>query len=155
MRNAARTLAFAGVFVVATAAVASCSDDSGSSSEDSQPEYTTTTTPEQGDGVLRIGLLLPQSGDGSQLGDPLIDVAMAAVEAVNDAGGVLGRDVELVVSDEGADSATALTSVDEMIGSRSIDAVIGPLSSTVALGVVPHRNLLTGGHLGISRRTPR
>ena len=117
---------------------ASCSDGGGSTTDDTQPAFTTTTAPARSDGILRIGLLLPQSGDGSSLGSPLIEVAQAAVDAVNAAGGVLGHDVELVVADEGGDTTTALTSIDEMIASRSIDALIGPLSSNVALGVVPH-----------------
>ena len=137
MRNPLRNLAINGL-VVSLGVLVACSDASVSSPDDTQPLYTTSVAPADSDGVLRLGLLLPQSGDGSQLGDPLIEIARSAVGAVNEAGGVLGRDVELVVSDEGADSATALTSVDEMIATRSIDAVIGPLSSTVALGVVPH-----------------
>lgn len=126
--------------VVATllCAVASCSAGNESTTNDTQPQFTTTTSPAGSDGVLRIGLLLPQSGDGSPLGAPLIELAQAAVDSVNRAGGVLGNDVQLLVGDEGGDTTTALTSIDEMIASDSIDALIGPLSSTVALGVVPH-----------------
>ena len=120
------------------AIAASCSSGSGISGDDTRPDSSTTVVPDESDGIFRIGLLVPQSGDGSALGDPLIEVVQAAIDAVNEAGGVLGHDVELVVSDEGADTTTALTSIDEMIASRDIDALIGPLSSTVALGVVPH-----------------
>jgi len=133
MRTPARALAAALLVWVG----ASCSGGGGSTTDDTQPAFTTTTAPARSDGVLRIGLLLPQSGDGSSLGSPLIEVAQAAVDAVNAAGGVLGHDVELVVADEGGDTTTALTSIDEMIASRSIDALIGPMSSNVALGVVP------------------
>ena len=134
MRPPARAFTAAIVVMIG----ASCSAGGSSTPDDTQPAFTTTTTPSRSDGVLRIGLLLPQSGDGSGLGSPLIEIAQGAIDAVNAAGGVLGHDVELVVADEGGDTTTALTSIDEMVASHSIDALIGPLSSNVALGVVPH-----------------
>ena len=38
---------------------------------------TTTAAPRVDDGVLRIGLLLPESGEGATIGQPLIDAALA------------------------------------------------------------------------------
>ena len=122
--------------IVALSFVA-CSSNEDSAVPDSAPQFTTTVPQPDSDGVLRFGLLVPQSGDGAALGEPLVAIAEAAVRAINAGGGVLGRPVELVVADEGADATTALESVDSLVSDEGIDALIGPLSSNVALDVLP------------------
>ncbi|MFZ9158418.1 MAG: ABC transporter substrate-binding protein, partial [Ilumatobacteraceae bacterium] len=119
--------------VIATA----CSGGSNSSTPEPDTDFTTTVPAVVSDGVLRFGLLVPQSGDGATLGEPLIAVAEAVVRDINDAGGVLGRPVELVIADEGSDSVAALAAVDSLISTEQIDALIGPLSSNLALTVLP------------------
>lgn len=98
---------------------------------------TTTTIAERfargdPDGVLTIGVLLPRTGTGAALGEPLSEAIRGAVQAVNTAGGVAGNDVQLLVFDEASP-----TSVDDLLGESSIDAVIGPLSSRNALAMLP------------------
>jgi branched-chain amino acid transport system substrate-binding protein len=127
-----RALLLAGLTIVGA-----CSSNGTSAPPDTASRFSTTVPSPTSDGVLRLGLLLPQSGDGSTLGQPLVAVAEAAVRAINDAGGVLGQPVELVVADEGPDLAAALSSVDNLINDEHIDALIGPLSSNVALEIVP------------------
>ena len=117
--------------------LASCSKSTSDSTPDSTPQVSTTVTPQVSDGVFRIGLLLPQSGPGAELGEPLVQVATDAINVVNTNGGVLGRNIELVVRDEGNDAATALASVDDFISEFHIDALIGPMSSPIALSVLP------------------
>jgi branched-chain amino acid transport system substrate-binding protein len=96
----------------------------------------TTEVPNDEDGVLRIGLLLPRSGDAATIGQPLIAAAVAAVEAVNAAGGVLGNPVELVTEfDEGTSAASARESIAGLIDA-DVDAVVGPASSTIALATL-------------------
>ena len=123
--------------VAVTVMMVACSTNESSSSPDSSPRFSTTVPQPDEDGVLRFGLLVPQSGDGATLGEPLVAVANAAVRTINEAGGVLGRPVELVVADEGADVTTAVGSVDALVSDEGIDALIGPLSSNVALDVLP------------------
>jgi branched-chain amino acid transport system substrate-binding protein len=94
-------------------------------------------TPQISDGVFRLGLLIPQTGSVDGNGESLTQVATDAIDIVNAAGGILGRDIELVVRDEGSDSATALTAVDDFISESRIDALIGPMSSSIALSVLP------------------
>ncbi|NDH48737.1 MAG: amino acid ABC transporter substrate-binding protein, partial [Acidimicrobiia bacterium] len=102
--------------VIATA----CSGGSNSSTPEPDTDFTTTVPAVVSDGVLRFGLLVPQSGDGATLGEPLIAVAEAVVRDINDAGGVLGRPVELVIADEGSDSVAALAAVDSLISTERI-----------------------------------
>ncbi len=59
-----------------------------------------------------------------------------AISQINAAGGVLGRDVELVVRDEGVDVASATAALTELIEAERVDGVIGPVSSRAAFGLI-------------------
>jgi branched-chain amino acid transport system substrate-binding protein len=107
---------------------------------------TTTTVPRVSDGVLRLGLLVPRSGAGASLGEALIPVVEASITTINVAGGFNDRNVELVIRDEGSDTATALAAVERLVDEDDVDAIIGPLSSNVALGILPS---LTRGEVGV------
>ncbi len=91
-----------------------------------------SSPPGRNDGVLRIGVLLPQTGEGNWIGLPGVAAAEYAVARINEQGGFNGVDVELVIRDEGADAETAGAAIDELLAA-GVDAVIGPASSTVAL----------------------
>lgn len=98
--------------------------------------------------MLRIGLLLPESGEGATIGQPLIEAARLAVEQINAAGGVLGAPVELVEGfDEGNSAATAREAIAALL-ERNVDAVVGPASSNVALATLD--DLLSAGVLTCS-----
>ena len=117
--------------------LAACSGSSSVPAPDSVPHLATSVAPQTSDGILRIGLLIPQSGPGAAIGEPLIAIAQAAIDLVNANGGVMGQDVEMIVRDEGADAASALTSIDNFLANDGIDVLIGPLSSPITLSVLP------------------
>jgi len=117
--------------------VAACSGSSSVPAPDSAPDLATSVAPQTSDGILRIGLLIPQSGPGAAIGEPLIAIAQAAIDLVNANGGVMGQDVEMIVRDEGADAASALTSIDNFLANDEIDVLIGPFSSPTTLSVLP------------------
>jgi branched-chain amino acid transport system substrate-binding protein len=111
-------------------AITACSGDGGeqAATTTSTVAPTTTTIPERAnDGVLSIGAFLPQTGEGAALGGPMLAAVDAAVQAINQAGGVLGNPVALTTVDEGAG-----TGLDGLVA-EGVDAIVGPASSTVAL----------------------
>jgi branched-chain amino acid transport system substrate-binding protein len=119
--------------VLASLAVASCDGGSnGAAPTTTGPPTTTATSRAASDGVLRLGVLLPKTGVGSQLGAGMLSAVQLARERVNDAGGVLGRDVVLVEVDEGDDETTAAGAIDRLLRA-GVDAIVGPASSLVAL----------------------
>lgn len=81
---------------------------------------------------LKIGSLLPITGDLAQYGGPMQDAASLLVETVNACGGVLGQPVELISADNqtepsaGASAMTKLTEVDKVAG------VVGAAASSVS-----------------------
>jgi ABC-type branched-subunit amino acid transport system substrate-binding protein len=89
-----------------------------------------------GDGVLKIGSILPQTGSLAFLGPPEFAGFNLAVKDINDAGGVLGKPVEGIEGDSGdATTDTANQTVDRQL-SQNVDAIIGAASSGVSLTVI-------------------
>jgi branched-chain amino acid transport system substrate-binding protein len=82
---------------------------------------TSRSAPARGnvEGILKIGILAPQTGDLAALGPPQIKGAELAIKQINDAGGVLGKPVQTVESDDGGGSNTDLanTNADRLITS--------------------------------------
>lgn len=138
-----RASALVALGAVAVTAAACTDDDSTTASAPSRgavtttsvERATTTTTAARLDGKLVIGALLPRSGTGSTIGEPLMAGAELAVSQINQAGGVNGMPVRLEVRDEGADLDTAARSLESMTDARA-DVVVGPASSRVALGLL-------------------
>ena len=90
----------------------------------------------KGDGTLKIGTLLPQTGSLAFLGPPEFAGVDLALKDINDAGGVNGKAVEKIDSDSGDTSTdTASQSVDRLL-SNDVDAIIGAASSSVTLSVL-------------------
>jgi ABC-type branched-subunit amino acid transport system substrate-binding protein len=89
-----------------------------------------------GDGTLKIGSLLPKTGSLAFLGPPEFAAAELAVKEINEAGGVLGKEVAYVEGDSG-DTSTDLASqtVDKLLA-ENVDAIIGAASSSVSLSVI-------------------
>ena len=126
-----------------------CTDDDDSSATSVASTSTTTTTEpvRTDDGALKIGLLLPLSGEGATIGQGMVEAAERAVEEINSAGGVLGRQVEVERADEGADASSASDGIATLVD-EGVDAVVGPASSTVALATLG--DLLGEGKLACS-----
>ncbi len=97
---------------------------------------TKTDVVRKGDGVLKIGGLLPQTGSLAFLGPPEFAGAELAIKDVNDAGGALGKPVVYSPGDSG-DTSTDIASqtADRLLG-EGVDAIIGAASSSVSLTVV-------------------
>jgi ABC-type branched-subunit amino acid transport system substrate-binding protein len=89
-----------------------------------------------GDGVLKIGTLLPKTGSLAFLGPPEFAGVNLAIKEINDAGGVLGKPVEMVEGDSGdTDNKVAPTTVATLLG-QNVDAIVGAASSSVTLSVI-------------------
>jgi branched-chain amino acid transport system substrate-binding protein len=90
-----------------------------------------------GDGVLRIGTLLPMSGDVASIGAGMVAAVDVAVRDINAAGGVLGQPVEVFYRDSGNADGTALESGFADLLARDVDVVIGPTSAALAERLAP------------------
>ena len=89
----------------------------------------------EGDGILQLGYILPESGPLEFLGPPQIETVRLAVEEINAAGGVLGNDVELFDGDEAGDTAVAAEEASRLVN-EGVDAIIGAAASGMSLAFV-------------------
>jgi branched-chain amino acid transport system substrate-binding protein len=88
-----------------------------------------TGTPDE----VRIGLAAPLSGPRAAIGEELVRGAELAVDDLNDAGGLLGQDVELVVTDS-ADLADLPRRLADLAEAARVTAVLGPESPGALIG---------------------
>ena len=151
MRQHNRWLRLFAVLVGVSLVAAACGDDDdsetgGDTTETTAEEGGAAAAPEVGDaaptcqgesdGVLKVGGLLPQTGDLAFLGPPEIAGAELAVADVNAAGGALGQPVQYLPGDSGdSDPDLANPTVDNHLAGGA-DAILGAASSGVSLNVI-------------------
>ena len=90
----------------------------------------------EGDGVLKIGSLLPETGNLAFLGPPEFAGVEYAIDEINAAGGVLGQPVEYSQGDSGDTSTDTATVTSTRLLGEGVDAIIGAASSGVTLTVI-------------------
>jgi branched-chain amino acid transport system substrate-binding protein len=123
----ARLSRWIAVVAVAAAATACTGDDDSPATTTSIDGTTTTTVERNDDGTLVLGVYLPVTGEGSELGQPMIEAVENAVRRINEAGGVLGHDIVVEQTDEGAGTGPGA------LLEAGVDAIVGPASSLTAL----------------------
>jgi branched-chain amino acid transport system substrate-binding protein len=89
-----------------------------------------------GDGTLKVGYVLPETGQLAFLGPPQIQALKLAVQQINADGGVLGKQIpDPVAADEAGDQAVAQQSADRVLASN-VQAVIGAAASGMTLAII-------------------
>jgi len=107
----------------------------GAGGEPDEPRRASTDNPcamktEEQD-VLRIGLLLPLSGTSGLHGPSGRYCAQLAAEEINEAGGLLGRPIQVVVADGGMSFAASAREGLRLIEEDGVSALIGTHPSGV------------------------
>jgi branched-chain amino acid transport system substrate-binding protein len=124
MHRGARVL---GVLVALSLTVAACGDDDKKDDTGTKPDTSTQSD------HLAIGTLFPESGSLQGIVKALSSPVGLAVDEINAAGGVLGKDVTIASADDGTDDATlAGASLTRLVSSDGIRALMGPASSTLS-----------------------
>ncbi len=85
---------------------------------------------------IRLGFVGGISGRVADLGIGGRNGALLAVELRNAAGGVNGRQIELLAEDDQQNPEFAQQAVIRLI-SRKVDAIVGPMTSAMAMATVP------------------
>ena len=80
-------------------------------------------------GTIKIGLEGPMTGDYAYEGQGFEKAVKLLVEQVNEDGGLLGREVELVIEDDAGDPTQAALVAQRLVDAE-VDAVIGAYNST-------------------------
>lgn len=111
-------------------AAAACSSDESSGGDTGTGGESKNVEP------LKMGYVLPETGDLAYLGPPQIEAMKFAIEKINDAGGVLDQPIpDPVGGDEAGDQAVASQSADRVLNS-GVQAVIGAAASGMSLAII-------------------
>jgi neutral amino acid transport system substrate-binding protein len=87
--------------------------------------------------AIRFGTVLPFTGKNSTVGQNIEQAMMLAVEDVNRAGGVNGREIRLLVGDSNSGSERGLNSLVRLLYEDEVSYVIGPEENELANEIVP------------------
>ena len=85
--------------------------------------------------ALTIGYLGALTGGFAETAEEIRNIVALAVEQINEAGGVGGRDVRLVVGDTALNAEQGLQEARRLIEEEGTAAIVGPLASSVTLPV--------------------
>jgi len=86
---------------------------------------------------ILIGYLPAVTGPSSSTGIGISRGTELAVEEINKAGGIDGRQIELITRDTQSDPTKAVNAAAELTRSAKVSVVLGPLNSGESLAVVP------------------
>ena len=84
-----------------------------------------------GSGPIPIGMLGPLTGPAGFAGQGIVAGATVAIDAINGAGGVMGRKLKLIPGDDHLDPVDAITVAQRQISIDHIVATIGPAANTL------------------------
>jgi len=143
-----RRLCLLALFVLALAAcggedptaAGGASEESGGGTE--APESAATGGEDLEGDPIRIGVSLPLTGDFSEPGKGVQNGYDTWATTVNEAGGLLGRPVEMIYRDDASDPNRVISDYEQLITQEEVDMVLGPFSSRLVLAAadVAERN---------------
>jgi branched-chain amino acid transport system substrate-binding protein len=98
------------------------------------PDSATEDTGGNGEeGPIRIGISLPLTGDFTEPGEGVQRGYELWADYVNENGGLLGREVELIIRDDGSDPNKVVSDYERLINVENVDLVFGPFSSLLVV----------------------
>jgi branched-chain amino acid transport system substrate-binding protein len=90
-----------------------------------------------GSDPITIGAVLPLTGEAAHWGIPPRDAAEMAVDEINRAGGIGGRNLALAVEDDRCQTAEGISAFNRIMVAASPPVVFGAVCSSVTLAIAP------------------
>jgi len=91
-----------------------------------------------GEETIKIGVVLELSGALAPMGEKMLDGARMAVEEINAAGGVLGKQIELVEEDGATDPDQGFDRVKKMVEIDGVQVIVGPMITPTSELSIPY-----------------
>lgn len=85
--------------------------------------------------VYRIGFIGPMTGDNANYGILCSQAAQLAIDEINAAGGIDGKQIKLFIEDSEGTPEKGLAAIEKLSSSDKISALIGPVFTGVAFAV--------------------
>lgn len=150
-RNWLSRMAAAGMAGVLAASLTGCgggalSEAAGTTTAAAAAESTAgAESPTEGD-TIKVGILHSLSGTMAISETSVRDAEILAIEEINEAGGVLGKQIEYVVEDGASDNATFTEKATKLLENDKVATVFGCWTSASRKAVIPvfesHNGLL-------------
>src|SRR5262245_18351454 len=87
--------------------------------------------------TIKIGVTQPLTGAFAASGNYVVEGAKLAEEAINKAGGALGKKIELLVEDNKSNPTEAVATAEKLIVKDKVPVMMGAWSSTLTLAIMP------------------
>ncbi|MEM8878139.1 MAG: ABC transporter substrate-binding protein [Pseudomonadota bacterium] len=98
--------------------------------------------------TIKIGLIATLSGPSAKSGEAITRGLEVAIDELNAAGGILGKQVELLSRDDESNPAKGLTAARELVQREKVAVVFGGLQTPVSLAMVPYFNQVKTPFMG-------
>ena len=114
--------------------------------------------------VMAIGSAAAETSNAIRIGVPAaiqlrvgrdtVDAVRMAIEEINASGGVMGRQLEMVVADETESPEQGISAVNKLTADEKVDVLIGGYASGVVLAEMPHAAQSKTIYLGVGAASP-
>lgn len=85
--------------------------------------------------TIKIGAILAVTGPASNLGAPESKTAQMLVDQINAAGGINGKEFQLIIKDSGGNPEKAISFAKQLIDEEKVFAIIGPSTSGETMAI--------------------
>ena len=109
---------FAALAVALAITIVACGDSNSSTSSSASPGASDAN-------AIKIGAIVSLTGTYAGLGAPEKNAIEMEVKRINDAGGINGRPVEVIIEDDATDEAKAVAAAAKLIEQEDVVAIIG------------------------------
>jgi ABC-type branched-subunit amino acid transport system substrate-binding protein len=89
---------------------------------------------------IKMGAMIPLTGGGATVGESGQIAVELAVKNINAAGGIGGRQIQLVIGDYQTEATVGVSEAKRLIFQEKIELLVGPTYSQVTLAVLPLQN---------------
>ncbi|MEA2206086.1 MAG: branched-chain amino acid transport system substrate-binding protein [Blastocatellia bacterium] len=93
--------------------------------------------PPGGGDKVRVGVFMSLTGDTANFGISSTNGIKMAADEVNSAGGINGKQVELLVQDDRSDASEAATIVTKFVTQDQVHAILGEVASSRSIAAAP------------------
>ena len=106
----------------------------------------------RGETPIRLGMVNPLTGILAALAQSEVDGAKFAVDTLNKSGGILGREIQLLVEDSANDVGTGVQKTRKLIDRDNVAVILGDVNSGIAYAMSQVTNakavfhIVPGGH---------
>ena len=88
--------------------------------------------------TIKIGIVLELTGELAPMGEKMLNGARMAVEEINAAGGVLGKDIELLEEDGGTNPDQGFDRVKKLVEIDGVQVIVGPMITPTSELSIPY-----------------